>query len=54
MIVPLELASFGSFFDEHIVDAHRLPALVYLIFFLGTFAFIRSSAHMIPRSSASP
>ena len=47
MIVPLELASFGSFFDEHIVDAHRLPAFVYLIFFLGTFAFIRTSAHMI-------
>ena len=47
MIVPLELASFGSFFDEHIVDAHRLPAFVYLIFFLGTCAFIRTSAHMI-------
>jgi len=47
VIVPLELASFGSFFDEHIVDAHRLPAFVYLIFFLGTFAFIRTSAHMI-------
>ena len=47
MIGPVELASLGSFFDEHIVDAHRLPAFVYLIFFLGTFAFIRTSAHMI-------
>ena len=31
--------------------AHRrrrkLPAFIYLIFFLGTFAFIRTSAHMI-------
>jgi len=41
------LASLGSFFDEHIVDAGRLPAFIYLIFFLGTFAFIRTSAHMI-------
>ena len=25
----------GSFFDEHIVDAGKLPAFIYLIFFLG-------------------
>jgi hypothetical protein len=43
----IEIASFGSFFDEHIVDAHKLPAFIYLLFFLGTFAFIRTSAHMI-------
>ena len=43
----VEIASFGSFFDEHIVDAAKLPAFIYLIFFLGTFAFIRTSAHMI-------
>jgi hypothetical protein len=41
------IASFGSVFDDHVVDAGRLPALIYLIFFLGTFAFIRTSAHMI-------
>jgi hypothetical protein len=41
------IASIGSFFDEHVVDAGRLPAFIYLIFFLGTFAFIRTSAHMI-------
>ncbi|MCL4286923.1 MAG: hypothetical protein KJ006_04655 [Thermoleophilia bacterium] len=41
------LASVASFFDEHIVDAHKLPAFIYLVFFLGTFAFIRTSAHMI-------
>ncbi len=43
----IEIASFGSFFQDHIVDAHKLPAFIYLIFFLGTFAFIRTSAHMI-------
>lgn len=43
----IAIASFGSFFDEHIVDAHKLPAFIYLLFFLGTFAFIRTSAHMI-------
>jgi hypothetical protein len=40
-------ASLGSVFEDHIVDAGRLPAFIYLIFFLGTFAFIRTSAHMI-------
>jgi len=45
--VALALASVGAFFEDHVVDAGRLPALVYLVFFLGTFAFIRTSAHMI-------
>jgi lysyl-tRNA synthetase class 2 len=43
----IEIASLGSFFDEHIVDTHKLPAFIYLVFFLGTFAFIRTSAHLI-------
>lgn len=43
----IEIASLGSFFNEHIVDTHKLPAFIYLVFFLGTFAFIRTSAHMI-------
>jgi len=46
-VSALDAASIGSFFDEHIVDAHKLPAFIYLISFLGTFAFIRTSAHMI-------
>ena len=43
----IEIASLGRFFNEHIVDTHKLPAFIYLVFFLGTFAFIRTSAHMI-------
>src|SRR5215213_6516578 len=43
----IEIASLGSFFDVHIVDTHKLPAFIYLVFFLGTFAFIRTSAHLI-------
>jgi hypothetical protein len=46
-VSALAAASIGSFFDEHVVDAGRLPAFIYLAFFLGTFAFIRTSAHMI-------
>ena len=41
------LASIGSLFDEHIVDAGKLPAFLFLCAFLGTFGFIRTSAHMI-------
>ena len=44
MTAAVAAASIGSFFDEHIVDAGKLPAFIYLIFFLGTFAFIRTSA----------
>ncbi len=47
MTALLQLAGIGSFFNEHIVDTHRLAAFIYLVFFLGTFAFIRTSAHMI-------
>jgi hypothetical protein len=41
------VASIGSEFDRLVVDAGRLPAFLFLVFFLGTFAFIRTSAHMI-------
>ncbi len=41
------VASFGSTFDTYIVDAGKLPAFLFLCAFLGSFAFIRTSAHMI-------
>lgn len=41
------LASLGSAFDTYIVDAGKLPAFLFLCAFLGAFAFIRTSAHMI-------
>ena len=41
------LASIGSAFDTYIVDAGKLPAFIFLVSFLGMFAFIRTSAHMI-------
>lgn len=44
---PALLASFGSEFDRLIVEPGRLPAFIFLVVFLGTFAFIRTSAHMI-------
>jgi hypothetical protein len=40
-------ASLGSAFDDYIVDAGKLPAFLFLVSFLGMFAFIRTSAHMI-------
>jgi hypothetical protein len=40
-------ASLGSAFDTYIVDAHKLPAFLFLCAFLATFAFIRTSTHMI-------
>ncbi len=41
------VASFGSEFDRLIIDPGRMPAFLFLCAFLGTFAFIRTSAHMI-------
>ena len=41
------LASIGSAFDTYIIDAGKLPAFLFLCAFLGSFAFIRTSAHMI-------
>ncbi len=40
-------ASLSSAFDTYIVDAGKLPAFLFLCAFLGSFAFIRTSAHMI-------
>ena len=41
------LASIGSGFDTYIVDAGKLPGFLFLCAFLGSFGFIRTSAHMI-------
>lgn len=47
MNAALVQASIGSAFDTYIVDAGKLPAFLFLCSFLGSFAFIRTSAHMI-------
>lgn len=41
------IASLGRVFDEGIVDAGKLPAFLFLVSFLGAFALIRTSTHMI-------
>lgn len=41
------LASVGSEFDTEIVDTGRLAAFLFFVALLGTFAFIRTSTHMI-------
>lgn len=41
------LASIGSAYQEGIVDAGKQPAFFFLLAFLASFAFIRTSAHMI-------
>lgn len=43
----VEIASIGSVFDRAIVDTGRLPEFLFLIALVGTFAFIRTSTHMI-------
>ena len=43
----LEPASIGSVFERAIVDTGRLPAFLFFVALLGTFAFIRTSTHMI-------
>ena len=43
----IEPASIASLFDRAIVDTGRLPAFLFFIALLGTFAFIRTSTHMI-------
>ena len=40
-------ASLGSAFDTYIVDAGKLPAFLFFCALLGSFSFIRTSAHMI-------
>ena len=46
MLVPV-LASVGSLYDRAIVDTGRQAEFLYFVSFLLTFAFIRTSAHMI-------
>jgi hypothetical protein len=41
------LASIGSVYQEGIVDAGKQPAFFFLLAFLLSFGFIRTSAHMI-------
>ncbi|MGZ8676551.1 MAG: hypothetical protein ACXWXU_06910 [Solirubrobacterales bacterium] len=41
------LASVGSVFDRAIVDTGRLADFLFFVSFLGSWAFIRTSAHMI-------
>lgn len=43
----LELASIGSLYDRAIVDTGRQPEFLFLVAFLVTFGFIRTSAHLI-------
>lgn len=48
LLLPIHLiASIGSFFKEGVVDEGRLPQFVFLVSFLVTFGFIRTSAHLI-------
>src|SRR3712207_1702245 len=41
------VASIGSEFQREIVDTGRLAAFLFFVALLGTFGFIRTSAHMI-------
>lgn len=43
----LILASVGSLYQRSIVDTGRQPELLFFVAFLLSFAFIRTSAHMI-------
>jgi hypothetical protein len=45
-MTPL-LASIGSLYDRAIEDTGKEPELLFLVAFLITFGFIRTSAHMI-------
>jgi hypothetical protein len=40
-------ASFGSLYDRAIVDTGRQPEFLFFVAFLASFAFIRTSAHLI-------
>lgn len=40
-------ASIGSLFERSIVDTGRLAPFLFFVALLGTFAFIRTSTHMI-------
>jgi hypothetical protein len=41
------IASIGSLYERAIVDTGKEPELLFLVSFLITFGFIRTSAHMI-------
>lgn len=41
------IASIGGEFDREIVETGRLAAFLFFVALLGTFAFIRTSTHMI-------
>ena len=43
----MELASISSLYERTIHDTGREPELIFLVAFLLTFSFIRTSAHMI-------
>jgi hypothetical protein len=43
----LPLASIGSVYERAIVDTGRQPEFLFFVAFLVTFAFIRTSAHLI-------
>jgi len=45
--VSFPLASVGSLFERAIVDTGRLAPFLFFVALLGTFAFIRTSTHMI-------
>jgi hypothetical protein len=46
VLVPV-LASIDSLYDRAIVDTGRQPEFLFLVAFLVTFGFIRTSAHLI-------
>ena len=44
---PLEPASIGSLYERAIVDTGRQPEFLFFVAFLVSWAFIRTSAHLI-------
>jgi hypothetical protein len=46
-VSPVLVASIGSLYDRTIVETGKEPELLFLVSFLVTFGFIRTSAHMI-------
>ena len=44
---PAQIASIGSLYERSIVDSGREPELLFLVSFLASFGFIRTSAHLI-------
>lgn len=43
----IRLASVGSLYERAIVDSGREPEMIFLVAFLVSFGFIRTSAHLI-------